>query len=80
MIGFDMELLDEIRADIRPIARRINRSQNPYAAFSVALWLLCQELSLTVVLKQEALDHVIEILDGEPPSKRSGLKGITASK
>lgn len=80
MIGSDMEILDEIRADIRPIARRINRAENPYAAFCVVLWVLCQELSLTLVLKQEALDHVIDILDGETPSKRSGLKGIIAVK
>lgn len=75
-----MELLDEIRADIRPVARRINMSKEPYAAFCVVLWLLCQELGMSVELKQDALDHVMEILDGEPPSKRSGLKGITGSK
>jgi hypothetical protein len=75
-----MDILDELRGDIRPIARRINLAPEPYAAFCVALWLLCQELRLTVATKQEALDHTIEILDGEPPSKRSGLRGITGSK
>jgi len=75
-----MELLDEIRGEIRPVARRINLAPDPYAAMCVTLWLLCQELRLTVELKQDALDHVMEILDGEPPSKRSGLKTVIGSK
>jgi hypothetical protein len=79
MIGSDMDILDEIRGDIRPVARRINLAADPYAALCVTLWLLCQELRLTGELKQDALDHVMEILDGEPPSKRSGLKGVVGS-
>lgn len=75
-----MELLDEIRADVRPIARRVHMAPDPYAALCVTLWVLCDELRLTVELKQDALDHVMEILDGEPPSKRSGLRSVIASQ
>lgn len=75
-----MEFLDEVRADIRPVARRINMAADPYAAMCVTLWLLCQELAMSVPVKQDALDHVMEILDGEPPSKRSGLRGVATSK
>lgn len=75
-----MEILDEIRADVRPLARRINRSANPYSSFCIVLWLLCQELGMSLDLKQDALDHVLDTLAGEPPSKRSGLKAVIASK
>ena len=74
-----MDILDELRGDIRPVARRINLASDPYAAMCVTLWFLCQELRLSVELKQDALDHVMEILDGEPPSKRSGLKGVAGT-
>jgi len=80
MIGFDMDMLDEIRADIRQMARRINMAANPYASFCITLWLLCQELRLSLELRQEGLEHISDILDGEPPSKRSGLKGVDLSK
>ena len=79
MMGSDMDFIDELRGDIRPVARRINLAPDPYAAMCVTLWLLCQELRLSVEVKQDALDHVMEILDGEPPSKRSGLKGVAGS-
>jgi hypothetical protein len=79
MMGSDMDMLDEIRADIRPMARRINMAANPYAAFCITLWLLSQELRMSLELRQEAFEHVSDILDGEPPSKRSGLRDVDLS-
>lgn len=79
MIGSEMDILDELKGDIRPAARRINLSSNPYAALCVTLWLLCKELRLSAELEQEALEEVMDVLDGEPPSKRSGLKGVVGN-
>ena len=73
---FDMDLLDEIKGDIRPIARRINMAGNRYPALCIAVFLLLKELRIDNESQQEALSEVIEILDGMPPSKKSGLFGV----
>jgi len=74
-----MDILDEIKGDIRPIARRINMAADRYPAVCIAVYLLLQEVRLDNETQQEALTDVVDILDGEPPSKRSGLRGVVRS-
>lgn len=74
-----MDILDEIKGDIRPIARRINMAPDRYPAVCIAVYLLLQEVRLDNETQQQALTEVVDILDGEPPSKRSGLRGVVGS-
>lgn len=76
MIGCEMDLLDEINADIRPIARRVALSANRYSAMCFSVLMLMQAIRHNTSDKSDALADVAAFLDGHEPSKKSGLRAL----
>lgn len=75
-----MDLLDELNADIRPIARRVSLSANRYSAMCIAVLLLLEAIRHNAQDKADALADVAAILDGHVPSEKSGLRALIKTR
>jgi hypothetical protein len=75
-----MDLLDELNAEIRPIARRVSLSANRYSAMCIALLLLLESIRHNAQDKADALADVAAVLDGYMPSEKSGLRAVIKTR